>query len=363
MKLNRSGNIGNNGSVLAALLAGLMFSSGAFPGPEAPQANVTPSTNAAPADNAVAPQVFARVGDVVITMQDYDAALALAARNKFYHGKPPEAELAVLQREVGDKLVADVLLVKEARRRGLKPDDTIVAQRLEQIDQRNLGNEQWQKMRTEWLPILTGRIQEENLLVQLESAVRDVPLPNETQIREYYNTHPEKFTEPEQLRVSLILLAVEPSSPGEKWMKTYELGQDLVKQLRAGADFAALAREHPGDAASAEQGGDMGYLHGGMLPDAAQQTLDKLKIGEISDPVRLLEGIAIFRLTDRNLAKLNDFEAVRERASELWLKEERERVWKLLIAQLKKASIIQVDESHYAPLPIVAEEQITPEAQ
>ena len=34
---------------------------------------------------------FAKVGDVVLTQQDFDAAFAQAARSKFYHGKPPEA--------------------------------------------------------------------------------------------------------------------------------------------------------------------------------------------------------------------------------------------------------------------------------
>lgn len=321
------------------LLAGVVF------GGKAVAADV------APANGAVAPPpIFAKVGDVVITRQDYDGAFAVAVRNKFYHGRPPEAEVAALQREVGDKLVNNVLLVKEARRRGLKPDDAVVAQRLEQNEQRNRGNEQWQKMRDQWIPIITERFQEESLVSQLESAVRDVPLPDEKQLREYYNSHSEKFTEPEQLRVSIILLSVDPSSSSDVWNSAYELAQDLVKQLRAGGDFAALAREHSGDASSAEQGGDMGYLHGGMLPDAAQEAVDKLKPGETSDPVRLLEGVIILRPTDRKPPKLGEFEVVKERASDLWLKEESESVWKSLIEQLKNEATIYVDESIYLPL-------------
>lgn len=361
MKLKRSRNIKNIRLVPIILLTGVMFCSEAIAADATPPASTATAT---PADSAaVVVEVFAKVGDTVITQQDYDGAFASAARSKFYHGKPPEAELAALQREVGDKLVSNVLLVKEARRRGLKPDDAAVAQRIEQHEQRNRDNEQWQKMRTQWLPIITGRLQEESLLNQLESAVRDVPPPNVEQIREYYTAHPEKFTEPEQLRVSVILLVVDPSSPRETWDKASELGQDLVKRLSDGADFAVLAREHSGHTDSLEQGGDMGYLHGGMLPEAAQVTLDKLKVGETSDPVRMLEGIAIFRLTDRNLAKLGDFEVVKARASELWLKEESERVWKSLIAQLKKEASIYVDESRYSPIPVVAEEPAAPKAQ
>ncbi|MCR4298276.1 MAG: hypothetical protein NUV75_05925, partial [Gallionella sp.] len=91
--------------------------------------------------------------------------------------------------------------------------------------------------------------------------------------------------------------------------------------------------------------------------DAAQEAVDKLKPGETSEPVRLLEGIIIIRPTDRKPPKLGDFEAVSERARDLWLKEESERAWKSLIAQLKKKTPIQVDESGYLPLPATAGEQ------
>ena len=356
MKLNRNYRIENIGLVLFALLGGLMPYTAVFAADTPVADKAAQPTTTASEIKAVEPPVFAKVGEVVITQDDYDAAMAAAARSKFYHGKAPAGELASLQREIGGKLVTDILLVKEARRRGLKPDDAVVAQRLEQIDQRNSESEQWQKMREQWMPIITGRLQEESLRSQLEDSVRDISQPSEEQVRAYYTAHPEKFTEPEQLRVSLILLRVDPSSPGTEWMKMYELGKDIVKQLRDGADFAKLAREHPGDAASAEQGGDMGYLHGGMLPTAAQEALDKLNVGETSDPVRLLEGIVILRLTDRSQSKLNDFEAVKGRASELWIKEEKDRVWKSLIVQLKKNETIYVDESRYLPLP-PAEEQ------
>lgn len=343
-------NIRNARWVRAALLAGVVFGAEVF------AADTAVQTGSA----ADAPPVFARVGDVVITWQDYDAAFAAAARAKFYHGRPPEAEVAALQREVGDRLVTNVLLLAEARRRGLEPDNAAITQRLEQHEQHNRDNKQWQQMRAQWLPVLTRRLQEESLLSRLESAVRNVPPPEEKQAREYYAAHPDKFTEPEQLRLSIILLRVDPSSPTAAWEQAHAEAQDILKQLHAGADFAELARKHSAEADSAKQGGDMGYLHGGMLPDTAQEVVDKLKPGETSDPVRLLEGIAILRPTDRKPPKLNSFEAVRERARDLWLKEEKDRVWQSLIAQLKKGTPPQVDESRYLSMPPAAEKQAAP---
>lgn len=323
-------------NIKLALMAMALISAGAFAA-DAPR----PAANPASA--------FAKVGDVVITQQDYDAALAAAARRKFYHGKPPEGGIAALQREVGDALVTNALLLREARRRGLKPDDAAIRQTLQQYEQRYRDSKQWQQTRAQLLPSLTRRLQEENLLSKLENAVRNVPPPDMQQVREYYAAHPDKFTEPEQLRLSVILLKVDPSSSPVVWEKAREEAQELVKRLRTGADFAELARMRSGDA-SAEKGGDLGYLHRGMLPEAAQQTVDKLKPGDVSDPIKLLEGVAVFHLGDRKLPKLNGFDAVKERARDLWLREQGEGAWTSLNARLKKETPVRVDESRYLPL-------------
>lgn len=313
-----------------------------------------------PASAVAAVPVFAKVGDVVISQQEYDAMFAVMNRGKFFHRRPPEAEIAAMQREVGNKLIANVLLLREAKKRKLQPDDAVVRKKIEQYEQRYANDAQWLKARAEALPLLTQQWQEEDLLSQLEKQVRNVPPPKEAALRKYYAAHLDKFTEPEQLRVSTILLSVDPSSPTEAWQQAFAEGQELVSQLQAGADFAELARQHSGDTSSAERGGDMGYLHGGMLAEAAQSTVDKLKPGETSDPIRVLEGIVILRLTDRKQPKLSKFETVRESARAIWLREEGERVWRSLIERLKKETPIYVDESRYLPLPKGAEGAAVP---
>ena len=319
---------------------------GAILGSEAHAAKTAASSNNA-ASNSM--PVFARVGKTIITQREYDAVFASTNRNRFYHGKPPEADIAMMQREVADNLITAVLVLNEAKRLKLKPDAATVKQKLEQYEQRNADNKQWQQVRARALPVLTRQFQNENLRKQLEQRIRKVRAPSDKQLRAYYTANPDKFTEPEQLRVSLILLKVDPSVLDFDVARSK--GEDLVKQLRGGADFAELAKLHSGDAETVQQGGDMGYLHGGMLSPLAQESVNKLKPGEISDPVGMMEGIAIFKLTDRKDAKLNSFDAIKPRARELYVIEEGERAWKSLIAKLKKSTPIQVDESRFLPLP------------
>lgn len=306
------------------------------------------SASASATKNA-APPVFAQVGKVIITQRQFDAAYADASRNRFYHGKPPEAEVAALQREIGNKLINDVLLLSEAKRLKLKPDAATVKLKLEKVENRNSGKAQWQRIRDRALPVLTRQFEEESLRSQLEQRVRKVPAPNEKQLRAYYNAHPEKFTEPQQVRISIILLGVDPGAPD--FDTKYKLGEELVKQLREGADFAEMVTRYSTDAETVGQGGDMGYLHGGMLSELSEQVANRLKPGEISDPVRLMEGIGIYKLTERNEAKLNSFDAIKQRASTLYMTDEGERAWKALIVKLRKKTPVKVDESRYLPLP------------
>ena len=169
-------------------------------------------------------------------------------------------------------------------------------------------------------------------------------------MRAYYDANPEKFTEPEQFRVSTILLRVDPSAASSAWVAAMEEATAIVAELRAGADFADTARLRSGDA-SAEQGGDMGYLHRGMLGGPAQAAVDAAELGAVTDPVRVLEGIAIFRVDERPERRLLPYEQVAERARNLLIRERRENLWDELRGRLKRQATIQVNEQHMLPMP------------
>jgi parvulin-like peptidyl-prolyl isomerase len=94
----------------------------------------------------------------------------------------------------------------------------------------------------------------------------------------------------------------------------------------------------------------MGYVHRGMLPDLAQEAVDKLKPGEISDAVVVLEGVAVFRLEERRPAKLNPLDAVRDRATDLWMRDKGEEAWTALVAKLRRDTPVKLDDSRFLPL-------------
>ena len=296
-------------------------------------------------------EIFARVDKHEITFAEYQAALAAGIRKKYYHSRPPVAELSRLQREVADQLIDRVLLLEEARRRDIEPDRGRIDAAVAGYDKRYGASEQWRAERDRRLPALVAQLESQSVLERLEAGVREVPPPDAATAKAFFEAQPEKFTEPEQVRLSLILLKVAPSAPRAAWDKAAEEGRRLHQKLRKGADFAELARLHSADP-SAARGGDLGYLHRGMLPELIEkQVIDSLQPGAYSEPVTLLEGVAIVRLEARKPARVRSFEASAKRAGELWRREQGEKAWQRLIERLRAAAVVQVDESRLLPAP------------
>ena len=290
---------------------------------------------------------FARVDGVAVSAEHYDVQLNLAIRNKFYHRQPPEDQLGALRREVGDGLIDRVLLIEEAKRRKLAPDAHKLEQALAKFEERNGSNPRWQEARERLLPALKQELADNLLLEEIEKSARTLPEPDTAALRAYYDAHHDTFTEPERLRLSVILLKVDPGLTSEEKAKFMDQAKVLHQRLVAGEDFAALARAYSTDE-TASKGGDMGYVHSGMLGADVHKMIEKLKPGEYSEPLTLMEGVAILRLDERVPPKLKDFEESKERAATLWQREEEERRWAEFKSGLRKSAKIEIlDRERY----------------
>lgn len=88
--------------------------------------------------------------------------------------------------------------------------------------------------------------------------------------------------------------------------------KDLVSKIRAGADFAELAKEHSGDAGSKEKGGLLGYFGKGQMVPQFEQAAFALKPGEVSDPVKSQFGWHIIKLENRRQKPPPKFDEVKD---------------------------------------------------
>lgn len=331
-------NLKNSGSALAGIMMALCLSlSGAF-AQEAKSVAATPN----PASVAVLP-LYATVNGKPVTQAEFHSAYSAFLRQKYYHGQVPQDQLEQARREVSDKLIDRILFLEEIDRRGIIADTAEIEKQIQVYEQRYASNPNWQKSREVMLPGLRQQLAQQDRLSRLEQVVRDVPVPTLEEVKAFYATKPELFTEPEKVRLHTILLAVDPSSAQPVWDAAMREAEAIVKRIRGGADFAEQARMASKDA-SAEQGGDMGYLHRGMLPESLQAKVDQFKPGEVSEPIQMLQGVGVFRLDDRISPKLQDFSRVAERAADLLHRERKEKAWQDLVTKLRSTAKIVIND-------------------
>lgn len=118
------------------------------------------------------------------------------------------------------------------------------------------------------------------------------------EVERVYNEQLGKYTTPEEIRASHILLTTE----GKDDAAVRAEAEQVLKEAKSGADFAALAKKHSQDEVSAPQGGDLDYFSRGRMVAAFDAAAFALAPGEISDLVKTEFGYHIIKMTDRKPA-------------------------------------------------------------
>jgi len=287
--------------------------------------------------------VYARINERNITLNEFAAIFRNAVRNKFYHGEVPQEELKAFRDQVAKEIIDQVLLQQEAKRLQLEPDHQKIEDGLKAYEARYSRSPGWQPLSEEQRKLMLDRLAQTNIIDQMRTKIRDIPQPDTAAVRRYYESNKDKFTEPRQLSVSVILLPVPPSSLNDAWLEAENVAQSLIDRINDGAAFSDLAQEFSAHASSVN-GGDLGYLHQDMLDSEAQSAVDKLQVGELTPPVRVLRGVTIFQLNGVKEQRLNPFELVQQRAADLLYRDLQDQAWVDYLAKLKQASDITINE-------------------
>jgi peptidyl-prolyl cis-trans isomerase C len=158
-----------------------------------------------------------------------------------------------------------------------------------------------------------------------------------------YVAKPERFALPDQVHARHILLAVAKDGGDDAQVKAK--AEELVAQLRKGADFAKLAGEQSADKGSAARGGDLGFFtRGKMVPEFEKAAFALEKKGDLSAPVKTQFGYHIIELIERQKAGTAPLEEVLPTLREGMLakinQDERLRVWK----EAEDAGKVDADE-------------------
>lgn len=133
--------------------------------------------------------------------------------------------------------------------------------------------------------------------------------PTDEELRKLYDAQKERFKRPAAAHVLHILIKSEPGTAPEADAAARAKAQSIVQQLRAGADFAKLARENSEDPSSSGQGGDMGFVDMGRTVEPFERAIFSIPLNQISDPIRSEEyGYHIVKVVERRPESTQSFE-------------------------------------------------------
>lgn len=155
-----------------------------------------------------------------------------------------------------------------------------------------------------------GRLQ---ILAQasIDESARKIQVPP-AEVEKYYQENQASYT---QVKVKVIYIPFGGGAVagGKKPLTEDEAKakcEDLLKQIRGGADFVKLVKEHSQDATSAAKDGDFGTIkRGDPVPDAVKQAVFALKAGEVSQPIRQPNGFYLFRAEQVTTRPLDEVRA------------------------------------------------------
>jgi peptidyl-prolyl cis-trans isomerase D len=159
-----------------------------------------------------------------------------------------------------------------------------------------------------------------------------------------YSQNQEAFRTPERVKARHILLKTQ-GKPASEEAAIKAKGESLLKQIKAGGDFAKLAKENSEDPGSAVNGGELGdwITHGQMVPEF-DKAIFSLKPGETSDLVKTVYGYHIVQTLARQDGGLRSFAEVKDELAAQWKKQ---RVNDLMqLASDKAQSALQKDPTH-----------------
>src|SRR5580698_7729246 len=141
-------------------------------------------------------------------------------------------------------------------------------------------------------------------------------------LQAYYDQHRDEYRFPERVKVSQILFKTPLPAPGakedEKAVADVRMkAEGVLKELKAGGDFAKLAEKYSDDTESAKNGGDLGWIERGRsgVPEFDKAAFSLAK-GQTSDLVKSIFGFQIIRVEDKQQAHLKTLAEVKSEIEE-----------------------------------------------
>ena len=292
--------------------------------------------------------IAAVVNEEIITINEVREAMAfeVAQLSQSYRGEDLRERISAVYKQTLRNLTDIQLQLARARQLQMTVRDDETDRQIDALKEQNeISDDQLvQLLKSRGMTLETYRQQiREGLLVTkvVNAEVRSRLIILDSELQEAYQARIDNYRIPGTQTVSHILfLLAERASDGELARRRAE-AEDVLRSIRDGGDFAALARRYS-EGPSAERGGLLGTFKADeLLPGFDEATAD-LQPGDISDVVRTRVGLHIIRLEDRQVDSFRSLDEVREELQNELLRDKTEAKYQEWLASLRLQAYVKI---------------------
>ncbi|HEY6412073.1 MAG TPA: peptidylprolyl isomerase [Edaphobacter sp.] len=314
--------------------------------PATPQQQLSlPSPQPITPNGSVVEDVIVRVNDQIINRSDLERSQQqMATENQQNNASPAEA--AERQKNLLRDMIDQQLLLSRAKELGLNADAEVI-RRLDEIRKQNHMDsmEDLEKAaRQQGVSFEDFKANIRNGILT-QQVVRDEVgrrlQMTQGQEQAFYEAHKQDFAQPEQVRLSEILVPLPAEADDAAVAQAQAKASDIASKLKSGAKFNELAEAYSGGP-TASQGGDLGLFKRGALAKVLEDQTFDLKAGETTSPIRTRQGFVILKVTEHQAAGIPPMKDVENDIQNAMYMEQMQPALRAYLTKLREDAYIDV---------------------
>jgi peptidyl-prolyl cis-trans isomerase C len=291
-------------------------------------------------DNGIA----VTVNGIVIKDADVDAKVSVYMERMAAQIPPNMVEQykTQIRGQALESMIVEQLLTEQIKKAGIDITEKDVNDKLNEIVAAQPGGMTMESFKTmlaaqgQSFDVVKGQIKKTLGYEKLLGAIE----VNDAEAKAFYNENKEDFNTPEQVKASHILIKVAPTATPEEKAAAKAKIDGLLKQVKAGGDFAALAKENS-DCPSKAKGGDLGFFDRSSMVKEFADAAFAMKVGQVSNVVETQFGYHIIKVTDRKEGGLTPFDKAKADIVKSFQDKKKSELFKQLIEKVKAGANIE----------------------
>ena len=167
----------------------------------------------------------------------------------------------------------------------------------------------------------------------------------EEQARQFYDQHPNDFEAPESAHLRQILIKVDAEADEATTAAAEKKAKEALAKIKAGADFAAIAKKYSDDTGNRDRGGDLGFIPRGRMEESLDQAAFALEVGQVSDVIKTSRGFHILKVEEKKPAGKREFEEVKAIIMARLRMQAQQDAYDAIVNPLRAGAKINIDEA------------------